>query len=170
MNKKARIFAIIFGAASLAWLIFIFANSMKNGQESGEMSGSVTEAINDVIHTVAPSVSVSHLFVRKSAHFCEFALFSLFLCFSFWFEIFGARAKRSLRAALTVSALAFGGSVLAASADETIQLFVDGRAGSVVDVCIDSAGALLAALAFFALLCWKGFKVKKDRENGKDHD
>ena len=169
MNKRARRFAIIFGVASLAWLIFIFANSMKNGQESGQMSGSVAEVVNEVIHTVAPSVSVTHLFVRKSAHFCEFAMLSLLLCLTLWFEIFGYRAKKGIRSALTVALSAFGLSIVAAAIDETIQLFVEGRGGSVVDVGIDSAGALLAALAFFALLCLKGFNVKKDRENGKDH-
>ena len=101
--------------------------------------------------------------------FSLFAMLSLLLCFSFWFEILVARSKRSLRASLAVSALALGCSVVAAAIDETIQLFVEGRGGSVVDVGIDSAGALLVALAFFALLCLKGFNVKKDRENGKDH-
>ena len=46
--------------------------------------------------------------------------------------------------------------MLVASLDETLQLFVNGRAGRVQDVLIDSAGALVGVLVVF--IC---FKVKK---------
>ena len=60
-----------------------------------------------------------------------------------------------LRAALI--ALPF--SVLYAASDEVHQLFVDGRAGSAVDVLIDSGGALFGIL--LAVLAFLIFKKRK---------
>ena len=55
-----------------------------------------------------------------------------------------------------------------AATDEVHQLFVDGRSGSFVDVCIDSAGAFLGVLClaiFFRGYRQHAQKIKKYQEN-----
>ena len=42
----------------------------------------MTDTINSLLGAIHPSLHVSHLFVRKAAHFCEFAMLALVLCFA----------------------------------------------------------------------------------------
>ena len=73
---KKRALLIIFLVASILWALFIFSNSLQTGESSGEMSGSVTEAINKLLGAISPSLALTHKFVRKAAHFCEFGVLS----------------------------------------------------------------------------------------------
>lgn len=73
---------------------------------------------------------------RKMVHAAEYAL----LCFLWWRAL---RTRMELRYALT---LALAISVGYAALDEYHQSFVHGRHASVVDVAIDSVGALAAAV------------------------
>lgn len=135
---------------------------MQSGSESGEMSGSVTEIINEVIHTVAPSAEgVSHLFVRKAAHFCEFALLGVLFCIALSVTFISKPSENMSLLRLCTVLLSLPCSVAIAAADETIQLFVEGRAGALTDVLIDSSGAACATLIFFAILLL--FNAKKTR-------
>ena len=136
---------IIFFVASILWALFIFSNSLQTGESSGEMSGSVTDFINSVLGSVSPSLEVTHRFVRKAAHFCEFAMLSTLICFAIYFFFF-THARRELLCLLAIPA-----STLVAACDETIQLFVDGRGGSVIDVLIDTSGACAAVLVFLGI-------------------
>ena len=150
MGRKDRITSCILWCVSLLWISFIFINSLQTGNESGEMSGSVTDIINAVLGAIHPSLHVSHFFVRKAAHFSEFALLALLLCFSVRSV---TRQNDTKKHNLLWVFTAFAGAVAVASADETLQLFVDGRAGSVRDVLIDSSGAACATLVFFFVMC-----------------
>jgi len=69
------------------------------------------------------------LVLRKIAHACEFALLGALLL----------RALGDERAA-------FVGGLLYAISDEVHQLFVPGRAGSPIDVAIDSLGVAVGVL------------------------
>ena len=131
---------IILAALSVCWAIFIFSNSLQSGESSGEMSGSVTEAINKLLGAISPSLALTHRFVRKAAHFCEFGVLSTLVSFTLYF-FFAKSDKRELWCLLAIPI-----SALVAACDETIQLFVDGRGGSVIDVLIDTSGACTAAL------------------------
>ncbi len=157
MSKREKIISCVLWLVSALWIAFIFGNSMQTGTESGEMSGSVTDLINSVLGVIHPSFHVSHLFVRKSAHFAEFALLATILCFS----IRSVTRKNDAKQynILWVFA-AFAGAVVTAAIDETIQLFVDGRGGSAVDVLIDSSGAACATLVFFIILKLSKYKQK----------
>ena len=152
---KRYVWAAIFCALTVAWLAFIWGNSMTTGVESGEMSGSVTDWINDVLQKIHPSFRVGHTFVRKSAHFFEFALlgtlFAATIHTLFW------RKKDYF------VFLAIGSSFLSALTDELIQMFTDGRVASLVDVTIDTLGASVAVLIFFAVLTIKKAGNKKIR-------
>ena len=142
---KKRALLIIFLVASILWALFIFSNSLQTGESSGEMSGSVTEAINKLLGAISPSLEVTHKFVRKAAHFCEFGVLSTLVSFALYF-FFAKSDKRELWCLLAIPI-----SALVAACDETIQLFVDGRGGSVVDVLIDTSGACAAALIFLGI-------------------
>lgn len=142
---KKRALLIIFLVASILWALFIFSNSLQTGESSGEMSGSVTEAINKLLGAISPSLEVTHRFVRKAAHFCEFGVLSTLVSFALYF-FFAKSDKRELWCLLAIPI-----SALVAACDETIQLFVDGRGGSAVDVLIDTSGACAAALIFLGI-------------------
>lgn len=159
MNNK-RSATLVFFILSLAWMLFIWINSMQTGVSSGSMSGTVTRTINAFLRIFGEDVALPHLFIRKAAHFLEFSLLGLLLCFCSlnFFEI----KSVSSFAHTSLVLLSLPASIAVALIDEMIQLFVDGRVGSIFDVMIDTAGAVSAILVFFAvLLIRKGLcKVK----------
>lgn len=107
-------------------LALIWGNSLTVGETSAAFSGGLLEWIGTVFPALVSEAG--HTFLRKAAHFCEFGLLGV---------LTSARAiasGKTLRPGLT------GWGVAAACVDETIQLFVPGRCGSVIDVCIDAAG------------------------------
>ena len=161
-NKKIRVLPIVLWSACLLWVLFIFINSMQTGSESGEMSGNVTEAINEVLHVISPSWNVGHLFVRKAAHFSEFALLALLFGFAYLTTFVSGLDERVPLRRLSCVLLALPSAVLVAAIDETIQLFVEGRVGSAVDVLIDSSGAACSVLVLFMVLALTN--RKKNRE------
>lgn len=121
------------------------------------MSGSVTELINSILGSISPSLEVTHRFVRKAAHFCEFAMFSTLACFAIYF-FFKDHARREYLCLLAIPL-----SALVAACDETIQLFVDGRGASAIDVLIDSSGACAAALIFLGITLLIKLHIKKTK-------
>jgi VanZ family protein len=130
---------------------WIFSNSMQEGAVSSERSENVTEIVQEVVGTIAPSSPIAtatgsdfdrlHNFVRKSAHFLEYALLGALLL---WSCLSYTRLKRFLFAPPCVA-------FLVATFDECIQSYVSDRMSSITDVCIDSFGALAGMI--FALLC-----------------
>ena len=135
LSKKVLLIALILSI--LLTLFFIFSNSMKSPDRSMEESNNATDKIEEV---VSPETSIGAFlstYLRKIAHFLEFALlgYEVFLLVSFYF---------GLRPAYFVSSLLFG--VLTAVLDETVQI-TSGRGSSVIDVWIDVSGYFFAAFA-----------------------
>ena len=127
-----RVFTTLFTLLYLGW---IFSNSLATAQQSGAASGKVRDAC------------VSHRFIRKAAHFSEFALLG-FLAFFMYDTYFSARKKATAICAF----LAAGTTLAGGAADECIQIFADGRGPSVFDAMIDFAGGIcgvFVALAVF---------------------
>ena len=77
----------------------------------------------------------SGLYIRKAAHFTEF--FALGVSLRLWFAALGKPRRALLPAWLLVT--------LYAATDELHQMFVDGRGPALLDVGIDSLGALCGA-------------------------
>ena len=75
------------------------------------------------------------LYIRKAAHFTEF--FALGVSLRLWFAALG-KPRRALLPAWCVA-------TLYAATDELHQMFVDGRGPALLDVAIDSLGALCGA-------------------------
>ena len=157
---KTRVFwARFFLVAALATAVMIFCFSAQQGPESAELSEGVTKEVAKVVKPnykiLPPAAQRSFLMqlgavVRKCAHFGEFALLGFnimaWLCLS--------RPDKSPAASAPPAWLA---ATLYAGTDELHQMFVNARGPALLDVGIDSGGALtgvLAALAGAALLAW----------------
>lgn len=134
-NKK-----IIFTIMTLLWVVVIFSFSLQPGEVSGSLSGSF---LNKVLEWFAPGIfekletmpqeqlDMWHMVLRKCAHFTEFAVLGVLSSLT----LLQTKVSRRVLVAMVFC-------LVVASVDETLQLFVDGRAGRVVDVIIDGAGAL----------------------------
>ena len=135
MKNKKSIFII----ATLIWTAVIFLFSLQSGEISGDMSGSLLE---EILAIFAPSVlnnpeqlELFHLILRKCAHFTEFMILG----------VLSRNAMCYIAVHLKgISAMLFCATI--AAVDETLQLFVSGRAGRVQDTLIDCAGALVGVL------------------------
>lgn len=157
---KKRYSFIIFICLSALWIGFIWWNSLQRGIISGEMSGSVTEKINAFFGRFIDGFYISGYVVRKTAHFLEFALLALLLCFDYRF-IFCINKDSSIKR-ISALWLALPTAVAVACIDESIQLFVEGRVGSFFDVLIDSLGALLCTLVVYFILIIRNKCSRRD--------
>ena len=75
------LFRVVFTAALIACIMFIFRNSLENGAQSSARSQAVMQLVNSALAKVHLGPLSEHL-IRKLAHFAEFALegFLLMLC------------------------------------------------------------------------------------------
>lgn len=133
MTAKRKIYVCISWALVLAVMIFIFAMSAANASDSSEISGSLLAKIIEFT-----GIEMSSHFIRKAAHFCEFALLSFLMSNAVFASFQNKKA----------GVIAFPCACLYAVTDELHQLFSDGRACRVTDILIDSSGAFLGALIF----------------------
>jgi len=130
-TKKVLRYTMLTLAGIMMLAIFLF--SAQTAAVSRELSAFFTER-------VFGALGFTEHFVRKAAHFFEFALLgSLIMIFFSTFDI-----KRILCALISV----FGSAVYAAF-DEFHQTFVSGRSGQISDVLLDTCGALFGV----ALVC-----------------
>ena len=119
----------------IATVCFIWSNSMVSREGSASLSRRITAWLNGI------GIPVTHYFVRKAAHFCEFGLLGCELML-----LLGLGSGVSLQ---SLSNAAFA-ALLTAVTDETIQIF-SGRGSQVQDVVLDFSGALTGIL-FVSLL------------------
>lgn len=147
MQKKIRhpVWFAVFLALTLAWIAFIFCRSAQPASASSEESGTLLLWLQQFFPWMTDKI------VRKTAHFTEFFILGgLVSC-----------TVRSARKNIPWPAMAAGLAV--AVTDELIQLTQQGRSCEVRDMCIDTAGAVLAAL-----LLWLLFRLieKKQQKKG----
>ncbi len=148
-KNKRRITILISWTAVLLWMLFIFNLSSQAADQSDKLSTGVTEILFETLEKVAPEYDLNirefNRLLRKNAHF-------------FAYLVLGVLVVNALRQAgvkgLKAFALAFCICILYAVSDEVHQLFVPGRGGQVVDVLIDSAGAIVG-IGGFAFLTLK---------------
>lgn len=138
---------VLFTAALLATVAFIFSNSMAVAEASNQASGGVRAWLCAVLGRLglqgAANLLTDHV-VRKLAHFAEYMLlgFWLMLCL----RVYTRRFIRHISWPVL-----FG--LVTALTDETIQLFSDGRSGQISDVWLDFGGVLAGLLCGLLLLC-----------------
>lgn len=116
------------------------------GQESSAMSGGVIAALYKIFPFL-PHEEWFHALIRKIAHFSEFALLGL-LC--------SGLAVLELEK-IPVGLL--GAGLAVACIDETIQLYVPGRASSLLDVWIDTSGFAFGLVVFLI-----GYHLVKNKQ------
>ena len=146
VTRKVRL--TIFCLLSVSLVVFIFSNSFQSPDESNAASGWVAAFLRPLLNPHGRlSDDVYHKLIRKLAHFTEFGMLGFCL---------GGVAANVLWRKKWFFAGAF--AILTAFADETIQSFTD-RTNSIVDVTIDSAGAL-CGLTAMAVIVWLIRKYK----------
>ena len=131
----------------LVWMCLIFGFSSQPINESSDLSMKVGERLAKVFVPGFDELSEGeqtafaediNYGIRKTAHFLEYmvlgVLWSLILMQT------RLKMKSRIFAGIGVCALFAAG-------DEIHQLFVDGRTGRFMDVCIDTAGAACGILA-----------------------
>lgn len=121
----------------VAILVFIWGNSAMPGQTSGALSGWAGALLSKILPFLATENGLH--FLRKAAHFSEFAALGMVLSWMYGM----VSHKRIWKLSLPVIC---GASV--AAIDETIQIFSPGRYCSIVDVLIDCSGVLTGLLVF----------------------
>ena len=127
---------LICSAAVLLWIVFIFCRSL----QPLDTSTLESKWVLALLQRLVPFELTEH-FVRKLAHFTEFAVLGLLAGI-----LFGGRCQH-LWTGLLFAAMTGAATALC---DETIQLFVAGRTGQIPDIWIDVAGATTGAVLALA--------------------
>lgn len=136
------LFRVVFTAALIACIMFIFRNSLENGAQSSARSQAVMQLVNSALAKVHLGPLSEHL-IRKLAHFSEFALegFLLMLCIRVYTKHFVRHMSWPLLGGMTTALM-----------DETIQRFIPNRTSSVTDVWIDMAGVVCGLFVALIIL------------------
>lgn len=140
MRQSKRNFRRLVLVLLVLTLGFIWGNSLMPAEVSGAFSDWVKGLLRQLLHLPQGAESEGGTLVRKLAHWSEFFLLGLELTYL----------------VRPVSAVLLAG-LSAALVDETIQLFIPGRAGQVRDVWIDFFG-FCAGLAVLLLVRRRGRK------------
>lgn len=150
-GKNRNLYITLYSILLILWLSFIFYNSSASGVESTEQSNRVVQFIQSIVRNFAPEAMVDPSAVRTTAHFIEFfVLGGLYYIGTFFI--------RFSRKSLFFHSLAL--SLFSAFADETVQLFSNGRGAEITDVWVDFAGAFVAHIIIFAIYySYKHFKT-----------
>jgi VanZ family protein len=138
--------------ATLLWIGFIFGNSLQTGEVSGEASGRVYELVNTLPELCGFGSPVSHYFVRKAAHFAEFAMLAALICTDLCC-LRAATVSSPLIRSIPILSLSLPACITFAAADELLQNLSEGRGPAVTDVFIDASGALFATILFITIFC-----------------
>ena len=128
---KKRILTILI-ALNLA---LIWGNSLLPAADSNAVSGGVLAFLGQFLPFLL--TEAGHSFLRKAAHFSEFALLGL---------LYSGR-HRLTKGETPAHLMLFG--MTAACIDETIQIFTPGRASSLIDVWIDTSGFALGLVVIY---------------------
>lgn len=130
-------------------LCFIFGNSLRSAVVSNEDSTDLLEKVDPIVDPMLegitgskPNFEEKHAFLRKAAHFLEFALLGAELAM---LTVYHKRKLWSELLFMPLFALLF-----CAMIDEMLQALGD-RTSSVTDVCLDFCGGV-AGMAVFALM------------------
>ena len=123
-------------------LAFIWGNSLMGAELSGSLSQWLAKLLGFTEPGPAGEPVVTDGLLRKLAHVCEFGFLGFLLS---WL----ARMTRQTPRAHWLAPIVTG--FLCACADETIQLFMPDRGGSLFDVWLDFSGYMTGVACFNAI-------------------
>jgi len=145
-REKYRKIRILLRVLIVVSIIFAWGHSLLPAEESSEESGFVLEQLKPILSVFLPEDMITGLFIRKLAHFCEYAIMGLEMAAYtaliirkrrvFTKESEKADRKEILK--LSINTLFCGLAV--AFIDETIQIFSPGRGPEIADVWLDMSG------------------------------
>ncbi len=133
------------------WLLLIFFFSNQNGELSSQSSSLIIKIVNSFLRIFNSNIDIStypitSFIIRKLAHmFLYFMLYLLTYYIMYQFKI----EKRKWLALLFCFFYAI--------TDEIHQIFINERSGQIIDVLIDTSGALIA---YFLIYLKKIFHKK----------
>lgn len=142
MKKQGKMRLLYWGITAVL-MVLIFTFSAKTGTASAGMSLGYAKELAKLfgwigIYDISSSADLLmhaetvHTFVRKTAHFMEYAVLGFFVYHAISCDM--GNGKQTI---LVAQAICTG----YAGTDEIHQLFVPGREGKLFDVMIDSIGA-----------------------------
>lgn len=136
MNKRRQRWALAF-----LWMAVIFFLSGQSGSESASLSTSLFKPVFDLLLPLGVSPDVLSLVIRKTAHFSSYLILGIFI----FRALDTYQIELSQKVYMSIM-LCVGYAI----SDEIHQLFVEGRAGTMSDVLIDSMGSA-TSIAYYAL-------------------
>ena len=167
--KKIYIDRVLSALILVAWMVMIFGFSSQNATESVSVSTGVTAKIARLLTpgfddmsplAQAEVIEAFHHFVRKTAHFVEYAVLGML-------AVNALRTYRMNKAWRFLSPVAI--CLAYAVTDEVHQYFVPKRSAQIWDVLLDTLGGTVGVIAML-LFVWlvKRFKRKWEaRRNDK---
>ena len=152
--KKKYIWLVL----CIFFTMFIFCRSLKPAPASAQESSFLSVWLVSIVRRFVKMpydelLNLCTYIVRKTAHLAEFALQSCLVCV--FFECTKGKMRKN------ISWILFAG-LFTACTDETIQLFVEGRAGMISDVFVDFAGTLLGLILTIVFL-WVTRKLHSEK-------
>ena len=150
MTKQCK--CILCWLAVAGWMAVIFWMSAQTGNQSGGASEAIVrwlvgifcpgfQQLSQVRQTAI--LEVCHTIVRKGAHFAEYAVLAMLIANALRQYALNNRLYWLLPVAI---------SAVYALTDEVHQYFVPGRACRLLDVGIDTCGAIFGMCLFAAIL------------------
>lgn len=160
MSGKRKAVCAALTLLTAALVCWIFSNSLKDAAASSSQSGAVRAFLQKILDALfSGSVVLSSHFVRKLAHFSEYALLGAMLFFTY--RAYTSERKKFLFPALVAALVPF--------CDEGLQFFSDGRAPKLTDVGIDLLGCVCGMLfAWVVLLIAAAIGKRKEKKEEKD--
>ena len=146
-NKKISCSEVLL-ILTILMICFIWGHSMMPADISSGESQWFLQRIQSVFNAVGIRSNITEHFVRKLAHFTEYACLGILLMLN---TILAARGIFKNK----IAQLYIG--LLVPVIDESIQLFVEGRSGMITDVWIDYSGVI----AGMAAVLWICIAVRK---------
>ncbi len=151
MKNGRKVYILISWVLVLICMGIIFSLSAQVAEESQELSDSFIRRLFDFL-----GIELNSDFIRTMAHMLEFMGLSLLI-----FNAVYSTWENKL-----TPVIAFTGTVLYAITDEVHQFFVPGRAFQLIDILVDSTGALVGVIASLIILKLILFIKKRGNING----
>ena len=153
-HRRLLTAAILSWLPVLIWMALIFYLSSQNGNESGHLSRTVTVGLLRLLRLAETNERIAawQSVIRTCAHGAVFFILAILV---------GWALTRSQVQGLCNLLLTMLISIIYAATDEMPQALVPGRASQWIDLLVDSAGILLAALAYQTASLWRNHRAGK---------
>lgn len=138
---------------SILWMMGIFFFSHQPAELSNENNFFIADILRtcDLELFTSMDYDILNLLIRKAAHITEY--FILFMLLYFAIKKLSQYRERILKDSILRASIS---TILYACTDEFHQLFIQGRAGRIQDVLIDSMGIVVGILVI-----WFYSQIKK---------